>query len=342
MYVLVILFSFHFSTYSFAADGFKGYAVYRDGAILENWHTGIMSNSHPKKNNPVIHAGEGGNTNNTVRYGKWDSFVPGSKNFKGFYCPNSGIPDLYVNSIVSVAYAMTLENILYTPLKQLDYTSTNNMFVHPGEITHSRCDGVVEYSYELNDIRIYGNDDYWDISKRGSQNKKHHSGIKITPKKQASVYMTRWEPKNKVVYMVNQQTGKGLDVCGPSASDGAIIQQWEYLGASNQKFLVNYSLNGNYYSFIPLNALGSAVEVQNNLNLTGTEIQIWTRPIGGFLDSQKFRLEENSKGAYKFLSYGSNYEKVLRVSSDSSDNGIPIKLWNDTGSKYQFWFLIPA
>lgn len=54
-----------------------------------------------------------------------------------------------------------------------------------------RCDGVVEYSYETNGIRVYGPDASWDISYNDTNTQNLHGANRITPKKQAQRYMTR-------------------------------------------------------------------------------------------------------------------------------------------------------
>lgn len=59
------------------------------------------------------------------------------------------------------------------------------------DIVAIRCDGLVEYAYEYNNIRVYGNDTYWDISKAGDAYTDEHGGFQLTPTKQANDYMVR-------------------------------------------------------------------------------------------------------------------------------------------------------
>ncbi len=51
-------------------------------------------------------------------------------------------------------------------------------------------DGVVEYCYELRGYRIYGSDDYWNISRATFNHLAHHSLALITSKTQAQDNMT--------------------------------------------------------------------------------------------------------------------------------------------------------
>ncbi len=338
--IVSVMLAVLFSTVSYAIKGFQGFAVYRDQAVGNNWHAALMNGETPRGDKAVIQAAT---LLHTVRYGDWDSFIPGNKVFKGFYYPFSGIPSSGKrDKIVKTAQLLTGQTITYTVLQQINYKSGTGTKVLPEEVTFMRCDGVVEYSYEYNGIRIYGNDNYWNISTRGSAYKNHHSGTLITPEDQAKFYMIEWQPKYKTVYALNYGNGKVLDVCGPSSSNGAVIQQWTNVEADNQKFRLDYDEFDKYYSFIPQNALNSAIEVQNNLNVAGTPIQIWTVPNSGYMNSQKFKIYQNSKGAYKIASYGSNYTKVLKPQYNNSNNGVPIKLYDDAGTNYQYWFFIPA
>lgn len=336
-----LLMSFYSIT-SYAADGFEGFAIHRDGAFLgTTWHAGLMDEANPTINLSVIHAGQ---SNNTIIYANWEDFLNGNT-FKGFYYPTSGVPNSTTRDNIKImARRVKDEGLMYTPLQQINYTITSGTKVEPSILTHCRCDGLVEYCYEYYNLRIYGDNLYWNITKMGSSYKSHHAGANVTPKKQAEDYMTKWMPAGKDLNIVNQKSGKSMDVCGPSSANGAIIQQWSYEGLSNQKFhLQHTNTSGNdYYSFRPLNAFSSAIEVENNSNVNGTEVQIWAIPSTGFLNSQKFRLVQNSDGSYKITTYGSGYSKVIEVASGNMNNGAPVKLYSDNGTEAQHWFFVPT
>lgn len=343
-FVFIFLALIFFSVSSYAATGFEGFAIYRNGAFLgTTWHAGLMDEAHPKKSLPVIHVGQ---SNDAVVFDSWENFInkktSNNNAFEGFYYPKSGIPSSAKrNAIKALARNLRTKNLLYTATKQIDYVNSSNTKVEPNELTHCRCDGLVEYCYEYNDIRIYGNNSYWNISIRGSEYLNHHSLTSITPEKQAKNYMNKWTPNNKVIYIVNKKSGKAFDVRGPSSANGAIIQQWDYSNLSNQKFKLVYTSSGSYYSFIPQNATGSAVEVQNNSSTNGAPIQIWAKP-STYLNSQRFRIVQNSVGAYKITTNGSGYSKVLDVTSGGLGNGVPLQVWTDNGTDAQQWFFVPA
>ena len=325
-----------------AATGFAGFAIFRDGAFWgTTWHAGMMGEDHPVNANPVVHAWQ---SNSTVIIDSWDNFLD-NNTFQGFYYPSNVIPSSNDrDTMLLVASFLTLESILYTPIRQIDYIDTSEEYVQFDEITMMRCDGVVEYCFEALNYRICGSYDYWNITKRGAQNKAEHSYATVTPKKQAQNHMVKWIPDNNVVYVVNKRTGKALDVRGPSSLDGSLIQQWSYQGLSNQKFFVAHttSSGNDFYSFRPQNATSSAVEVQNNSSVYGTPLQIWTIPTGGYLNSQRFRFEQNSDGSYKILTCGSNYLKAIEVPPTSTNNGEVIRINTDNGTDWQRWFFVPV
>ena len=185
-----------------AATGMQGYAVYRDGVTTQGsgnftWHTGIMDKASSDDIYPIIHArGRGYN----VQYGHWYEFMNGTEddpyinnNFVAYYKPNQSITDNKRDAVTATARSLAADFIAYSLIQQIHYDDGNpngKTFVGVSDIYELRCDGVVEYCYEYNNIRIYGNDAYWDISRWGFNYKDHHAGLKVTPKIQAQNYMT--------------------------------------------------------------------------------------------------------------------------------------------------------
>lgn len=72
------------------------------------------------------------------------------------------------------------------------YYGAGGAKVQPSEITDLRCDGVIEYCYEYNDVRIFGSDTYWNISVRSIAHTNAHACI--WPQNQAQNYMSRVSP----------------------------------------------------------------------------------------------------------------------------------------------------
>ncbi len=171
-----------------AAVSTDGYAVYRDGVAVIEWHAAIMNKPSADYSAPFVHATD----DTTVGYGNWKKFLNG-KTFQGVYKPITGLTNLQRSYVVSTARRLATDNIAYDFTCQINYSSDRyGKWVRTSDITTMRCDGVVEYVYEWNDIRIYGSieKNLWNISWGGKDIQNHHSNFKITPKKQANEYMT--------------------------------------------------------------------------------------------------------------------------------------------------------
>ena len=175
-----------FSIPAYAATGQEGYAVYRDGVAVIEWHAGLMNKPSSSESAPVIHApGSGSN----VQYDTWSSFLNG-KTFKGCFKPKTSISSTTRDYVIATARELVTNRIGYTLIYQMDYHGNSGNYVMPYDIKSLRCDGVVEYCYEWQNVRIFGINARWDISKNDFLNKDHHSGTTITPKDQAQKYMT--------------------------------------------------------------------------------------------------------------------------------------------------------
>lgn len=166
-----------------AASGYQGYILYRDGnGVNLFWHTGIAVESSEDDADFVVHAMKG----EIVETASWENFLA-SQEFMGLYT----ISGVYTSSdrdiIVEDALWLLDYDIPYDITTQLHYNvdDVSGNYVYPRHIGTMRCDGVVEYVFELNGYRIYGSDDYWDISYKSEDNQEHHSGFKITPASQA-------------------------------------------------------------------------------------------------------------------------------------------------------------
>ena len=174
-----------------AATGMQGYAAYRDGVAVTQWHAAIMDKASSTDIYPVVHArGDGYN----VQFGAWNDFLNGNS-FMGYYKPiSTNLTSAQRDAVTATARSLAADFIGYTIWGQINYPVDNNptgkTTVGISDITAMRCDGVVEYCYEYNNIRIYDNSSYWDISNWGPKCYKKHQLIGITPYEQAASYMT--------------------------------------------------------------------------------------------------------------------------------------------------------
>lgn len=184
-----------------AATGYQGYAAYRDGVgedtalgIDINWHAAIMLTADLTSSTSVSHSISGIG----VKLGDEEEFM-GEYNgeinsFTGYYRPQTNISSSKRDSVMLTARALASESIGYTIRGQIDYEVSDNPdkhgYVWASDISAMRCDGVVEYCYEFHNIRIYGDDTYWNISVWGSTNRSsHHNWTLINPEIQARQYM---------------------------------------------------------------------------------------------------------------------------------------------------------
>ncbi|MBQ7088006.1 MAG: hypothetical protein IJM96_11080, partial [Clostridia bacterium] len=127
----------------------------------------------------------------------WDEFMDDGNGFvkeqQGCYRPLTTISSLERNYVMDTAEEvadMEVEYILYAQINyDYEYNPQGKTTVDPEDVISMRCDGFVEYAYEYNDIRIYGDDDCWNISEWGEATNDEHSWGRITPRQQAENYM---------------------------------------------------------------------------------------------------------------------------------------------------------
>lgn len=176
------------------ATGKQGYAAYRDGVtsagIEINWHTGIITAGSSAAAYTFAHAAGTGSTTGTTNYlGFIDEGSP-----MGYYRPAStALSSSKRDAVCATATALANEHIGYvfaTPIRySISSIATDKYPI--SDIVAIRCDGFVEYAYEYNDIRVYGDDTYWNISKAGDSYTDEHGGFQLTPRIQANEYMVR-------------------------------------------------------------------------------------------------------------------------------------------------------
>lgn len=179
-----------------AATGMQGYAAYRDGVTTSGfgnfeWHAAIMDKASFDDIYPVVHAP---GIFQNVQYSSWDDFLNGNS-FMGYYKPQSYISSSQRDQVTAMARSLAADFIGYTAWGQINYPVDNNptgkTTVEKSDITAMRCDGVVEYCYEYNNVVIYPKySSYWDISHWSKANHDEHIAVQITPAIQATEYMT--------------------------------------------------------------------------------------------------------------------------------------------------------
>jgi len=132
-------------------------------------------------------------------------------------------------------------------------------------------------------------------------------------------------------------TDKVLDVPGGQLGNGVVIQQWDDLGGTNQKWemrLIGVAFGKDVYTIaslasklvldVPNGDLSDQVKIQQFASNGGTN-QMWYKIAVG-------------DGSYKIESVSS--QKVLDVPAAAPDNGVQIQQFHDNGGANQHWRFI--
>lgn len=149
-----------------------GNVLYRDGVsslgVEIDWHAGLVGHA----SGPFYQSGEwvihhpGGSA--VVQYDTFTTFLTDKNgdvhNDMGeFYLSTVSQSTAY--DIFYTAHDLTNEAIAYTFSPMLRASKSSGT-IEPSDITKIRCDGVVEYCYEYNGVRLQGlsSDNLWNIS----------------------------------------------------------------------------------------------------------------------------------------------------------------------------------
>ncbi len=137
--------------------------------------------------------------------------------------------------------------------------------------------------------------------------------------------------------IVNHNSGKVLDVTNASTSNGAMIQQWDYVGGANQQWQV-VDVGGGYDEIVNRNS-GLVLDVTNASTSNGAVIQQWAFTGGGGAN-QKWQVVGVGGGYDEIVNQNSG--KVLDVTNVSTSNGAVIQQWDYVGGGNQQWQLVPV
>lgn len=131
--------------------------------------------------------------------------------------------------------------------------------------------------------------------------------------------------------IVNRFSGKALDDTGYSTASGTLIQQWDYLGGTNQQWQLSPVV---FYTVV--NRLSSAVlDVTGGSLADGTGIQQWA-PDG--FQQQQWQFVPVAGGSFAIVNNLTS--KALGVRGSSTADGAAIEQSGYSGSQSQQWQLI--
>lgn len=130
-----------------------------------------------------------------------------------------------------------------------------------------------------------------------------------------------------VYKLLSKRSGKALDVSGYSASPGALVDQWAYVGGNNQKWEM-IDVGDGYFKIYSAHS-GLVLDIA-----AGSSDGQINQAASADKDSQKWKLEKVN-GYYKIVNKSNG--KVLDVSNESYDNGASVHLWDYVGKDNQLW-----
>lgn len=261
-----------------------GFGVYHDDAfgVTPFWHTGIMNVDSPDNTyiygtitKAIVHLSSASNMENmtpvSVTYTSYNDFL-NSKSFMGYYTAISR-PSLYQrNQIIATARLLLGNSYYYKAFQQLEYSGEVTFYsptnvVTPSAITGFRCDGVLEYAYEYNHVKLFGEDSdsesTWNISYNCLSSRNRHSGVEIfSPIIQANLHMRS---------MMGDVDADGVI----TAADGRLISRYAVgLETPNQYQAYVSNVTGSTNSISSEDArlvLRAAVGIEGDETLIGTK-----------------------------------------------------------------------
>jgi hypothetical protein len=133
--------------------------------------------------------------------------------------------------------------------------------------------------------------------------------------------------------IINQGSGKALDISRESRRGGGNAIQWPYKASKNQQFYLK-DLGSGYWSLQAAHS-GLVLDVANESTDDGANIIQWQYDGGS---NQQWLLKKADGGAFNIVSRQSG--KLISV--DNGDSGANVHQWSDSTSRYQHWYFNPV
>jgi len=133
--------------------------------------------------------------------------------------------------------------------------------------------------------------------------------------------------------LINQNSGKVVDVSNCSTANGGNIQQWSDLGNNCQKF--TFVATGNYYEIVNVNS-GKCLDDWAWSTSDGGNIAQYTCTGG---NNQLWNVQDSGSGYYTLVNVHSG--KVLDVDSCGTADGTNIQQWSSLNNSCQHFQITP-
>ncbi|MEJ7830655.1 MAG: RICIN domain-containing protein, partial [Segetibacter sp.] len=111
-----------------------------------------------------------------------------------------------------------------------------------------------------------------------------------------------------------KHSNKVMSVAGYSSTNGAIVEQWDWVNQSNEKFIITLTSNG--YKIVPSYATSKVVQVDGAALTNSASVSIWD-DIG--TSNERFSIINVGLGYYKIVARHS--AKCLAVNNNGIANG---------------------
>ena len=134
--------------------------------------------------------------------------------------------------------------------------------------------------------------------------------------------------------LVNRQSGKVLDVAGPSNDDGANIHQWSWVNGESQQWRLEADDIGAYKVFN--RASGALPDVAGGSWDNGANVQQWS-DVG--TPQQRWLLQPVGDGFYKLVNRETG--RVMEAIYDDNTDGGNVQQWDYVGGTNQQWRVEP-
>lgn len=134
--------------------------------------------------------------------------------------------------------------------------------------------------------------------------------------------------------LVNRQSGKVLDVAGPSNADGANIHQWEWFGTTSQQWRFEPTDDGCYKIINRFS--GKLPDTAGGSWSNGANVQQWA-DVG--TPQQQWWLQPTGDGYYKLVNRETG--RVMELVYNQTANGGNIQQWDYVGGANQQWRVEP-
>jgi arabinan endo-1,5-alpha-L-arabinosidase len=151
--------------------------------------------------------------------------------------------------------------------------------------------------------------------------------VAVSPAQAATIDTNAW------YVLVNQHSGKALDVAGRGTSDGTAINQWSRNDGAWQQW--RFVAKGSGYYALQSRHSGKVVELYEHSTADGAQVVQWT-DLGN--PNQQFRVADSANGAVRLLNRNSG--KALEVWDWSTADGGRVSQYTDHDGASQQWSLV--